>query len=125
MAKKSTGSKTGPSGSQLIRDQIAKGVTKPSEIIAAIQAENGIGVSNALIGSVKQAEKKKTGKIDKTPRGPKPSAKTAVAAGGFTVRKGIASKLTAIDVAIELVEAFGADKAREMIRVMGDTRGNG
>lgn len=44
---------------------------------------------------------------------------------GGTVGNGKVSKLTAIDVAIELVEAFGAAKAREMIRVMGDSRGNG
>ena len=103
MAKKTV--KAGPSGSQLIRDQIAKGVTKPSEIIAAVQAEHGIGVSNALVNSVKTTAKKKAGKIDKAPKPAKKAAakKPAVEVLGVTkIGNGKVSELELAKLALRM-----------------------
>lgn len=60
------------SGSQLIRDQLAKGINKPADIVAAIKAETGVEVSSALVNNVKMTLKKKAGKGPKRlKRGPK------------------------------------------------------
>lgn len=103
------------SGSQLIRDQIAKGVDKPSAIKVAIKAETGVDVSTPLINSVKMALKKKSGSPAGAPKG-KRAARVAKSAAPASNTPGADSKnMTAVESAILLTEQFGAAKARAII----------
>ncbi len=120
------------SGSQLIRDQIAKGNDKPSAIIAAIKAEAGVDISAALVNSVKMGLKKKAGKLPKALRTPKAKAKGDRVGNGKTAKAGgtvgnanapagwgMGNSKSAVEIAIRLTEKFGADQAREIISVLG------
>jgi hypothetical protein len=107
------------SGSELIRAQLAKGNDKPAAIVAAIKTETGVEVSSALVNNVKMTLKKKAGKVPKAlKRGPKakqPGNETSL--GNNRGNEG--RNLTAVEVAIQLTEKFGAAKARQMIDALG------
>lgn len=130
MAKKAASSEAPQlNKSQVIKAILDSGIEKPAEILTVAKEQYGQDIAKPFINTVKSGWKKaKGGSVNNgkkvSRKLPKSATKTPVS-GGHSENGGKVSKLTAIDVAIELVEAFGADKAREMIKVMGDTRGNG
>jgi hypothetical protein len=99
--------------SSLVRKSLAKGITKPSEVVAHIQKEHGVTVKVGLVHNVKSMEAKK--KPSKPSRKPGPKTKTAVASSN-----GRAGTLTMQDITTVkgLLSRLGKSDLQELISVL-------
>ena len=99
------------SKSSLVREALAKGITKPAEVVAHIQQEHGLAVKVGLVHNVKSAVgKKKPGKPGRKP-GPKPKMASS---------NGKAGTLTLQDItAVKgLLARLGKNDLQELISVL-------
>ena len=106
--------------SNLVREALGKGTTKPSEIVASIQHEHGVAVSKALIQKIKRTDGNT--KQRKKP-GHKPIAATSTSGSKLKAvasSNGSAATLSIQDITTVkgLLTSLGRDGVEELIAAL-------
>lgn len=117
MAKKAASagvSASSKTNSEIVRELLAEGITKPADIVQAALAKHGVTVNKGLVNSVKTVWNKKQGasKAPKLNKAPKKAATPAVATSGSTNH----GRPTELDVAKFALKMGGVDAAIEALR---------
>jgi hypothetical protein len=106
--------------SNLVRDALGKGITKPSDIVANVQQVHGVAVSKALIQKIKRTQ----GKTKQRKKlGPKPVAATSTSGPkpkAVASSNGSAATLSIQDITTVkgLLTRLGRDGVEELIAVL-------
>src|SRR5262245_55419303 len=100
--------------SELVREALSAGITKPSDVVDHIQKEHGVAVKVGLVNNVKSLDKMKA-KVAKKP-GRKPGRKAKVAASS----NGRAGVLTVQDITTVkgLISRLGRNDLQELIAAL-------
>lgn len=103
------------SNSEIVRELLAGGITKPADIVQAALDKHGVTVNKGLVNAVKSVWSKKQGgskatKLNKAPK--KKAATPAVATSGSSTH----SRPTELDVAKFALKMGGVDAAIEALK---------
>lgn len=117
MAKKAASAEVPAStrtNSEVIREILAEGITKPADIVQAALDKHGVTVNKGLVNAVKSVWSKKHGgsKVTKLNKAPKKMSTHAGAAGGSSAH----GRPTELDVAKFALKMGGVDAAIEALK---------
>ena len=118
MAKKAASAEVPAStrtNSEVIREILAEGITKPADIVQAALDKHGVTVNKGLISAVKSVWSKKQGgsKVAKLNKSPKKKAATPAVATSGSANHG---RPTELDVAKFALKMGGVDAAIEALK---------
>ena len=103
------------SNSEIVREILAEGITKPALIVQAALDKHGVTVNKGLVNSVKSVWSKTQGgsKVTKLNKAPKKKAATSVSATSVSSNHG---RPTELDVAKFALKMGGVDAAIEALK---------
>lgn len=103
------------SNSEIVREILAEGITKPADIVQAAHDKHGVTVNKGLVNAVKSVWNKKQGgsKATKLNKAPKKKAATPVVATRDSSNHG---RPTELDIAKFALKMGGVDAAIEALK---------